>query len=86
MATWGATYHIHVSTRSTGQGRRHDIHVNRTRWQGGRPTVSGSVASLRMGELTIDAGTPLEQAIACCRAALAALEAEQAQAELDVHA
>jgi hypothetical protein len=81
MALWGASYHLHVSMKSHGRGAV--LHVNRTRWHGGRPTVSASVASVALGELTINAGTPLEQAVACCEAALAALLVELHQGEAD---
>lgn len=83
---FGATYHIHVSLTASPGRRTGRVNVNRTRWLAGKPSVSGSVAQLRLSELTIDPGTPLDQAIACCEAALAALLAERHQAELDAQA
>lgn len=83
MPSYGASYHIHVSQVNAGLHPGLRVHVNRTRWVGNQPTVSGSVAAFDVPEARIDGGTPLEQAISCAELVLALLHVEQAQGELD---
>lgn len=73
------TYHMHVTDRR-GSALPSVLHVTRTGWQGLTHRTSQGVFTVELGDFHVDAGTPLEQAIACAEVALSALiELREAQ-------
>lgn len=71
-------YHFHVWDRRESV-LPSVVHVTRSGWKGLAYRVSQDVMSLPLGDFHIDPGTPLDQAIACAEALLAALILEREQ-------